>query len=188
MDDTLPEPNNSEEAPPPAPPEPRVLGLFQDIGEQKAEEVIYALKLYQLESTDPIEFYISSVGGSAADMFSIYDFINLVKRTCEVRTAGLGKVMSAAVLLLAAGTKGQRTVGANCRIMIHSVIAGNTGALHDLKNEMKEIQALQDMYISALARETKLTKKKLKELFSKNVNIYLSAAEAVEYGIADIII
>ena len=72
--------------------------------------------------------------------------------------------------------------------MIHSVIGGNTGALHDLKNEMREIEIIQDIYIDALVSETKLTKKKLKSLFSKNVNVYLSAKEAVEYGIADIIV
>ena len=72
--------------------------------------------------------------------------------------------------------------------MIHSIIAGTTGAMNDLKNEMKEIQKIQDMYIDALAKETNLTKKKLKDLFSKNINVYLSAEEAVEYGIADIIV
>ncbi len=72
--------------------------------------------------------------------------------------------------------------------MIHSVIGGTGGALHDLKNEMREIQHIQDMYIRALSEETKFTKKKLKDLFSQNVNVYLSAEEAVEYGIADIII
>ena len=96
--------------------------------------------------------------------------------------------MSAAVLVLAAGTKGKRKIGKYCRVMIHSVIGGSSGALHDLKNEMKEIQVIQDMYIDALASETKLTKKKLKDMFSKNVNVYLSAEEAVKYGIADIIV
>ena len=72
--------------------------------------------------------------------------------------------------------------------MIHSVMAGTGGALHDLRNEMEEIQNIQDLYMQALCDETKFTKKKLKQLFSQNVNIYLSAEEAVEYGIADIIV
>ena len=184
MDENQP----STDLAPPPPDESRVIGLFQDIDEQKAEEIIYALKLYSLESADPIEFYISSVGGSATDMFSMYDFMNLIKRRCEIKTVALGKVMSAAVLLLAAGTKGHRTIGKNCRIMIHSVIGGNTGSIHDLQNEMREIEEIQDMYVSALVRDTRLTKKKLKELFAKKINIYLSAEEAIEYGIADHII
>jgi len=169
-------------------PEARVLGLFQDIDEGKAEEIIYALKLYQIESDAEIEFLISSSGGVASDMFAIYDFMRITRKVAPISTYGVGKVMSAAVLLLAAGSKGRRKVGKNCRIMIHSIIAGSSGAMHDLKNEMKEIQKIQDMYIDVLVKETKLTKKKLKDLFAKNVNAYLSAEEAVEYGIADIII
>ena len=173
--------------PPPPPADPRALGIFQDIDEKKAEDIVYALKLYSLDSKDPIEFYVSTNGGSATDMFAIYDFMRDVKQEIEISTYGLGKVMSAGVLLLAAGTTGTRRIGKYCRIMIHSVIGGNAGGLHDLKNEMKEIQHVQDMYIDALCAETKFTKKKLKELFGKNVNIYLSSEEAVKYGIADII-
>ena len=173
---------------PSLPPETRAVGIFQDITEQKSEEIIYALKIYSGESKDPVEFYVNSAGGVASDMFAMYDFMREVREDMPIHTHGLGKVMSAAVLLLAAGTKGQRKIGKYCRVMIHSVIGGSSGALHDLKNEMKEIQAIQDMYIDALASETKLTKKKLKEMFSKNVNVYLSAEEAVKYGIADIIV
>jgi len=171
-----------------ATPQDRVLGLFQEVDEQKAEEIVYALTLYQLESSHPIQFYINSPGGAACDMFSIYDFMRTVRDSTPIVTYGLGKVMSASVLLLAAGTKGERKIGKNCRVMIHSVMAGTGGALHDLRNEMKEIQQIQDLYMNALCKETKLTKKKLKQLFSQNVNIYLSAEEAVEYGIADIIV
>jgi len=178
-----------EQAPAPVlPPETRAVGIFQDITEQKSEEIVYALKIYSGESKEPVEFYVNSAGGVASDMFAMYDFVRTVREEMEIHTHGLGKVMSAAVLLLAAGTKGQRKIGKYCRVMIHSVIGGSSGALHDLKNEMKEIQAIQDMYIDALASETKLTKKKLKEMFSKNVNVYLSAEEAVKYGIADIIV
>jgi len=131
---------------------------------------------------------VNSQGGVASDMFAMYDFIREVREEMEIHTYGLGKVMSAAVLLLASGTKGKRKIGKYCRVMIHSVIAGSSGALHDLKNEMKEIQAIQDLYIEALSSETKLTKKKLREMFSENVNVYLSAEQAVKYGIADIIV
>jgi len=182
------EPGQAEAAPPSLPPETRAVGIFQDITEQKSEEIIYALKIYSGESEGPVDFYVNSAGGVASDMFAMYDFIREVREKMEIHTHGLGKVMSAAVLLLASGTKGKRKIGKYCRVMIHSVIGGSSGALHDLKNEMKEIQEIQDMYIDALSSETKLTKKKLKDLFAKNVNVYLSAEEAVKYGIADIIV
>ena len=179
-------PENSETAPPPA--ETRAIGLMQDITEEKAEELIYALKIYSTEGTQPIDFYISSLGGSAIDMFAIYDFMREIREGTPIVTFGLGKVMSAAVLLLASGTKGQRKIGKHCRVMIHSVNGGNAGPLQDLKNEMKEIQFIQDAYINALCEETLLTRKQLKAYFAKNVNVYLSAEDAVKYGIADIIV
>ena len=96
--------------------------------------------------------------------------------------------LSAGVILLAAGTKGKRKIGKNCRLMIHSVIGGNHGPLHNLLNEMEAVEQIQKMYIDCLVAETNLSKKQLKKLLERKVNVYLSAEEAVEYGIADIII
>ena len=175
-------------APPPMPADPRAVGIFQDIDEKKTEEIIYALTLYAADSAEPIEFYVSTNGGSATDMFAMYDYIRTLRGDIDICTYGLGKVMSAGVLLLACGTPGKRKIGKYCRVMIHSVIGGNVGALHDLENEMQEIQKIQDMYIEALCTDTKFTKKKLKDMISKNVNVYLSAEEAVKYGIADVIV
>ena len=121
-------------------------------------------------------------------MFGIYDIMRIVKKDFNISTVGIGKVMSAGVLLMAAGTKGKRKIGKNCRLMIHSVVAGNEGSYFNLENEMEEIKWIQDRYISALRHETKMSQKKIKELLSKKVNIYLSAEDAVKYGIADEII
>lgn len=170
------------------PPEPRAIGVFSDINEKKAEDIVYALKLYAADSNEDIEFYISTSGGSASDMFAIYDFMRATREELDIVTYGLGKVMSAGILLLAAGTKGKRKIGKYCRVMIHSVIGGNVGPLHDLENEMSEIKQIQNMYTEALCSETKITKKQIKVFFAKNVNVYLSAEEAVKYGIADIIV
>ena len=72
--------------------------------------------------------------------------------------------------------------------MIHSVAAGNAGSLHDLRNEMDEIQHTQEVYIKSLVSETGMTTRQLKKMLDRKVNIYLTAQEAVELGIADIII
>ena len=116
-----------------------VLGLFCDVTEEKTAEIIHGMLYLDLLNKNakdeskkkPIEFYISTYGGSADDMFGLYD------------------------------------------IMV---------------NEMEAIEQLQDMYCDALIAETKLSKKKLKNLLGRKVNVYLSAEEAVELGIADIII
>ena len=179
-------------------PEPdlRIIGMFCDVHEEKVAEIIHAM-LYlnemnrmqkKPELKRPIEFYLSTYGGSADDMFALYDIMRTVRQETEIHTLGLGKVMSAGVLLLAGGTKGKRRIAKNCRVMIHSVAAGNAGALHDLTNELEAIQDLQDMYTSCLAAETNLTEGDIKDMLNRNVNVYLSATEAVKLGIADIII
>ena len=177
------------------PPELRTVGLFCEVVDEKVAEVAHAM-LYlnqtnvniEPEERLPIEFYLSTYGGNADDMFALYDIMRQVRTETEIHTIGMGKVMSAGVLLLAAGTKGHRRIGKNCRVMIHSVIAGQHGALHSLINEMEAIQDLQKMYTESLVEETNMTKKQLKNLLERKVNVYLSAEEAVELGIADIII
>jgi len=177
----------------PKEPDLRVMGLFSDVSEEKVAELIHAM-LYLNETNiinskeEPIEFYISTYGGSADDMFGMYDVMRFIRESTEIHTFGLGKVMSAGVLLLAAGTKGKRRIGKNCRVMIHSVIGGNHGPLHNLINEMEAVEQIQKMYSRALIKETNMSKKDLKDLLERKVNVYLSAEEAVDLGIADIIV
>ena len=139
-------------------------------------------------SYEPIDFIISTNGGSASDMFAIYDVMREIRKDCAIATHGLGKVMSAGVLLLAAGTKGKRKIGKHCRVMMHSVIGGNSGPIFNLENEMSEIRATQERYINALKTETKMTIKQINNFFNRHVDIYLSAEEAVKLGIADIVV
>lgn len=135
---------------------------------------------------EPIEFLISTNGGTASDMFAIYD--TMKSMTCPIETKGMGKVMSAGTLLLAAGEKGKRSIGSNCRVMIHSVIGGHHGNLDHVKNELKEIDWVQEKYIKCMAKETKLTEKQIRKMIVGGLNCYLSAEESVKCGIADIIV
>ena len=175
-------------------PEFQMLGLFAEVVEEKIAELAHAMVYLnevnktKEEDPKPITFYLSTYGGSADDMFALYDIMRIVRKDTPIHTVGLGKVMSAGVLLLAAGTKGERRIGKNCRVMLHSVIGGNHGSLHNMMNEMEAIEDLQQMYSNCLVEETKMTKTQLKKMLERKVNVYLSAEEAVELGIADIII
>ena len=176
-------------------PDLRVVGLFADVNEEKIAEIIHSVLFFNemnmqssADNQKPITFYLSTYGGNADDMFAMYDMMRIVREHTEIHTVGLGKVMSAGVLMLAAGTKGHRYIGKNCRVMIHAVMGGNHGSLHNMMNEMEAIEQLQDMYCDALIAETKLTRVKLKKMLERKVNVYLSAEEAVELGIADEII
>ena len=179
-------------------PQMRTIGLYGSIDEEKCGEVVYLMytmynsaKVLEEDGTtsiDPFELVISTWGGDAAEMFSVYDVMRMIKREVPIKTFGIGKVMSAGVLLLAAGTKGERKIGKHCRVMIHSVSSGHAGELHNLKNELEELQVTQEKYIEALAQETDMTKAYIKKLMNKKLNVYLTAQEAVDLGIADIIV
>ena len=182
----------------------RKIGLVGDVTEEKSSDIIYGLyalkemgKYEEPPATkrgkskaayEPIDFIISTNGGSASDMFAIYDVMREIRKDCDIATHGLGKVMSAGVLLLAAGTKGKRKVGKHCRVMIHSVIAGNSGTIHNLENEMNEVRETQKRYIEALKAETKMSAAQINKFLERHVDIYLSAEEAVKLGIADIVV
>ena len=175
----------------------RKVGLYGHIDEEKCAEAVYHLLTFYEKSRlttdsedapEPVELVLSTWGGSAADMFAVYDTMRLVGNQMEIGTLGLGKVMQAGVLLLAAGTKGKRRVGRYCRIMLHSVVSGHSGELFNLENELEEAQHTQTSYIKALAQETDMTEKYIKKLLGKKINVYLTAEEAVELGIADEVI
>jgi ATP-dependent Clp protease, protease subunit len=184
----------------------RKMGIIGDITEEKTSDIIYGM--VSLHSTrekeeykdpenpdlgtetvsQPFEIIVSTNGGDAREMMAIYDTMRLLRKDCEIHTLGLGKVMSAGVPLLAAGTKGKRRIGKYCRVMLHNVSAGTVGAIQQMQNEMKEVEKIQKQYIEILAAETKMTEKDIKRIINKNVNVYLSAEEALELGIVDEVI
>lgn len=173
----------------------RTIPLYGDLTETVASDIVQSFmflrELSQREDPEdckPIEFLISTLGGVAAEMFAIYDTMRMVKESCEVSTIAMGKVMSAGVVLLAAGTKGKRKIGANCRVMIHSVNGGYHGSLLNMENEIEEVRWIQDRYVECLAAETKMTEREIRKYLKKHVDVYLSAEEAIELGIADIIV
>ena len=146
-------------------PRVRMISLFGEVEEERASELCFSMVALKemgrrealedpedidsdiVTTFDPFTFNISTYGGSAVEMFAIYDTMRMVRQDCEIHTFGLGKVMSAGVLLLAAGTKGKRKIGKNCRVMLHSVIGGSHGSIHNLENEMEEIRFLQEQHI-----------------------------------------
>ena len=167
---------------------PRIIPLIGDVSERMALEVISGLvtlretgiKKVLSDPTDinseivekqlPIEMIVSTFGGSALDMFGICDMMKVVEQDCPIITTGIGKVMSAGVLILASGTKGARQIGRNTRVMIHSIVGGTHGDMHSIENEVEEMKWIQERYIDVLASETDMTKRMIRKLLSKKVN------------------
>ena len=172
-------------------PEARSIMFVGEVTEERAADLISALlvlsqtKAPDAERAEPIKLYVSTYGGSADEMFGIYDVVNFCKQFCDIETIGLGKVMSAGTLMLASGTKGKRKLGKHCRVMIHAVNGGQVGDIHNLQNELEQTVSLQDSYIQALSHETNMTKRQIQTLINRKVNVYLTAEEAIEKGLAD---
>ena len=172
-------------------PEGRSIMFVGDVTEEKAADLISALLVLSQtkdedeERAEDIKLYVNTYGGSADEMFAIYDVMNFCKQHCDIQTIGLGKVMSAGTLLLAAGTKGKRYLGSHARVMLHAVNGGHVGELHNLQNEMEQMAGLQESYIQAMSNETSMTKRQIQTLINRKVNVYLSSEEAIEKGLAD---
>lgn len=135
------------------------------------------------------ELIISTEGGLVSEMFGIYDVMRRVQAEgTDIQTFGVGKVMSAGVLLLAAGTKGHRLIGKSTQVMMHEVSSGHFGSVREIQNDAKQTKYMREQYIKALASETSLSTQRIKRIFAKRVDEYFTAEEAIKMGIADIIV
>jgi ATP-dependent Clp protease protease subunit len=155
------------------------------------EEALAAQFLEQLTSFEyldlqkPVSIYIDTCGGSVSSGLLIYDAIRSCSAPCI--TIGAGKTMSIGTLILAAGEKGQRYVYPNTRLLLHEISSGAVGTLSEMDNSVAEARTLQKMYIDLLAKETGQTTKKIAHDISRG-DYYLSAQQAIKYGLADKIV
>ena len=96
------------------PDDSRAIQLYGEVNEENCKNLVAALyylkantKPLEDESIPPIDILLSTEGGSVQDMFSVYDCVRDVSKEIDVTVFGMGKVMSAGILLLACGTKGK---------------------------------------------------------------------------------
>jgi ATP-dependent Clp protease protease subunit len=130
-----------------------------------------------------IHFYINSPGGSITAGLAIYDTMQFLR--CEVATYCVGQAASMAAVLLAGGHPGKRFLLASNRILLHQpLISGQLiGPATDLDIEAKEILRLRARLYDILAQHTGQTTEKVEKDCDRN--LWLDAAEAIEYGLAD---
>ena len=130
-----------------------------------------------------LTLYINSVGGDLYDTFALID----VMRTSPhvIRTVGLGAVMSSAFLIFASGTRGQRWASTNASFMIHQYSDNLSGKHHDLKATMKDGELINQRMINLLKTATGLATSKVKAKLLSPTDVYLTAQEVVDLGVAD---
>ncbi len=166
----------------------RIVFLGEEVSDTSASLII--AQMLFLEAQDPekdIQLYINSPGGSVSAGFAVYDTMQYIK--CDVSTICIGLAASFGAFLLAGGTKGKRIALPNAEIMIHQpAIHGNgiRGQATDIKITSDHIQKSKERLNSILAGNTR---KSIEEIaLATERDNYMSATEAVDFGLIDKII
>lgn len=163
----------------------RIIFLGTAIDDGVANAVIAQLLfLEQQNPKEDIKLYINSPGGSVSSALAIYDTLQYIKP--EVQTICVGLAASAASLLLSAGKRGKRMILPNAEVMIHQVLGGTSGQASDIDIHAKHILKTKDLLNKILAKHTGQTIAKVEK--DTDRDYFMSAQEAVKYGIVDKVI
>ena len=162
--------------------EDRIIMLSGEIDDATANTVV--AQLIYLEGKDPdkdICIYINSPGGSVTAGLAIYDTMNYVK--CDVSTICIGMAASMGAFLLSSGKKGKRFALPNSEIMIHQPLGGAKGQASDIKIQAEHILKIKDKLNKILSENTGKSVQEVEK--DTDRDNYLSAEEALEYGLVD---
>lgn len=162
--------------------EDRIIFLTGEISFDTAQMVV--AQLLYLESKDPtkdIFLYINSPGGSVTDGLAIHDTMKYIK--CDIATICIGHACSMGAFLLASGTKGKRYALKNSTVMIHQVLSGYQGQATDIEIHARHTLRLKEKLNLLLAEYTGKTFEEVTRDTERDN--FMSAEEALEYGIVD---
>jgi len=162
--------------------EDRIIFLTGEVNDQSADLII--AQLLHLEGKDPdkdISLYINSPGGSVSAGMGVYDTMNYIR--CDVSTICVGMAASMGAFLLAAGAKGKRYSLPNSEVMIHQPSGGSRGQASDIAIQAEHILKIKRRMNTILAKNCGQPISKVEKDVDRDY--YMSADEALEYGIID---
>ena len=163
----------------------RIIFLGTEINDEVANSIVAQLLLLDSENPEKdIMLYINSPGGVITAGMAIYDTMNLIK--ADVSTICLGEAASMGSFLLSSGAKGKRSAWHSARIMIHQPLGGAQGQATDIEIEAKEILRMKKELTTILAENSGQDLEKVQKDCERDY--YMSAAQAVEYGLIDKVI
>ena len=163
----------------------RIIFLGTEINDEVANSIVAQLLLLDSENPEKdIMLYINSPGGVITAGMAIYDTMNLIK--ADVSTICLGEAASMGSFLLSSGAKGKRLALPSARIMIHQPLGGAQGQATDIEIEAKEILRMKKELTTILAENSGQDLEKVQKDCERDY--YMSAAQAVEYGLIDKVI
>jgi ATP-dependent Clp protease protease subunit len=181
------EPNESEEKEEKSPRkgmmerllESRTLTIFGEIDMKLAREVTQNLLFLDADSHDPIKIFINSPGGHVESGDTIHDMIRFVQS--PVKVIGTGWVASAGALIYAAADKENRYSLPNTRFLLHQPMGGMRGQASDIAIEAEEILKMRTRLNKIFSDQTGQPMEKVEQ--DTDRNFWMSAQEAVEYGL-----
>ena len=165
--------------------EDRIIFLGEEVNEATANVIV--AQLLHLANEDPdkdIQLYINSPGGVVYDGLAIYDTMQYIKP--DVQTIGSGLQASMGAFLLSSGAKGKRFVLPNARVMIHQPSSGTQGKVTDQEISLREAMELKERLAKIIAGNTGQKLDKVKADMERDY--WMSADEALEYGVVDEVI
>ncbi len=162
----------------------RIVFLGTEIDDGVANVVMAQLLHLESESLQEIGLYINSPGGSFSALTAIYDTMHFVR--CDIATICMGQAASAAAVLLAAGTRGKRSVLRHAKVTLHQPSSQARGTLPDLAVQAKEVSKIRAEIDEILSRHTGHPVAKIRADTDRHRTF--NAADAVAYGLADRVI
>lgn len=162
--------------------------LTGEIAEENINDCIKWIIFENLERKQDkvLTLYINSTGG---DLYQAFALIDIMKNsTLPIRTIGIGAIMSAAFLIFASGTKGHRYIANNTGIMCHQFSDEIDNKYHDIKAQLKEADLCNDRMLKILTAATGKNPSTVRKTLLPPSDIYMTAQEAVNAGVADFIL
>ena len=165
----------------------RVIMLDTEVSEHTASLLVAQMLFLESDNPDKdISLYINSPGGSVTAGMAIYDTMQFIK--CDVQTIVMGQACSMGSLLSTAGAAGKRCILPNARHMIHQPSGGASGQATDIQIQAREIQKMKEYLTNIYVQHNSAGK--TFEVLSADMerDFFMSAQEAVDYGLVDKII
>ena len=160
----------------------RTVLISEAVSSELTQKILPRLLLLEQEDGDaPVKVLINSPGGAVDDGFAIYDMMRYIR--CPVTSICVGLAASAATIILLGGDKGSRLALPNTRILLHQPSQSMQGVASDIEISAKEILRIRERINRLLSTETGRTPDQIQK--DLNRDCWLSAEEAVEYGLLD---
>ena len=164
----------------------RVVLLEGEVHDQMANLIVAQLLYLESEGEKEINMYINSPGGSVTAGMAIYDTMQFIKP--DVSTIVMGQACSMGSLLAQAGAKGKRYILPNARHMIHQPSGGARGQATDMEIQVKEILEMKRNLTNIYVKHNSVGKTYDELAKDMERDFFMSAQQAVDYGLADKVI